>query len=142
MDRYLMLYPVFAMVTLTAIVWVSVYVTRLREIRKKRIPAQKLATRSGAGQILKNVAGPSDNLLNLFELPVLFYVLMVLLFVTDRGDVFYLALAWGYVLLRAIHSFIHCTYNCVLYRFSVYLASSLILWAMWAGLAWQGLGGA
>ncbi|HEU5339089.1 MAG TPA: MAPEG family protein [Sulfuricaulis sp.] len=142
MDRYLMLYPVFAMVALTAIVWVSMYVTRLCEIRNKRIPAQKLATRSGAGQILKNVAGPSDNLLNLFELPVLFYVLMVLLFITDHGDGIYLMLAWGYVLLRVAHSFIHCTYNCVLHRFSVYLASSLVLWAMWAGLAWQVLGGA
>jgi len=137
MDSHLMLYPVFAMVTLTAIVWVSVYITRVREIRKKRIPAQKLANRSVASQILKNVAGPSDNLINLFELPVLFYVLMVLLFITDRGDGIYLALAWGYVLLRVAHSFIHCTYNRVLHRFSVYLASSLVLWAMWAGLAWQ-----
>ncbi|HEY5683667.1 MAG TPA: MAPEG family protein [Sulfuricaulis sp.] len=140
MDSHLMLYPVFAMVTLTAIVWVSVYLTRVREIRRKRIPAQKLANRSVASQILKNVAGPSDNLINLFELPVLFYVLMVLLFITDRGDGIYLALAWGYVLLRVAHSFIHCTYNRVLHRFSVYLASSLVLWAMWASLAWQVLG--
>ena len=142
MDRQLTLYPVFARVTLTLIVWISVYITRACEIWNKRIPVQKLATRSGAGQMLKSVAGPPDNLLNLFELPVLFYVLMVLLFVTDRGDGIYLALAWGYVLLRAIHSFIHCTYNCVLHRFSAYLVSSLVLWALWSALAWQVLGGA
>ena len=142
MDRNLMLYPVFAMVTLTLIVWIAVYITRVRQMRMKRIAVQELATRSGASQALKDVAGPSDNLLNLFELPVLFYALMVLLYVTGRGDAVFLALAWAYVLLRAAHSFIHCTYNRVMHRFSVYLMSSVVLWAMWAGLAWQVLGDA
>ena len=142
MDRNLMLYPVFAMVTLTVIVWIAVYVTRVREIRTKRIPVQELATRSGASQALKNVAGPSDNLLNLFELPVLFYALMILLYVTGLGDEIYLALAWAYVILRTAHSVIHCTYNRVLHRFSVYLMSSVVLWAMWAILAWRVLGSA
>jgi len=32
--------------------------------------------------------------------------------------------------LRAVHSFIHCSYNNVMHRFLAYLASSLALWIM------------
>ena len=142
MDRNLMLYPLFAMVTLTALVWGWMYVARIREIRTKRIPVQMLADRTRAAQALKDVAGPSDNLINLFELPVLFYVVMIVLYVTGRGDEVYLTMAWAYVLLRAAHSFIHCTYNRVIHRFSVYMLSGVALWAMWARLALQFLSAA
>ena len=43
--------------------------------------------------------------------------------------------SWTYVALRALHSFIHCTYNRVLQRFAVYVASSILLWGMWAAFA-------
>jgi hypothetical protein len=122
---------------LIALVWSWMYVTRIREIRTKRVPVQVLADRTRAVQALKDVAGPSDNLINLFELPVLFYVVIIVLYVTGRGDEVYLTMAWVYVLLRAAHSFIHCTYNRVMHRFSVYMLSSVVLWVMWARLALQ-----
>lgn len=137
-----MLYPLLAMVALTVLVWGWLYVTRVREVRAKRIPVQELANRSRATQVLQNVSGPSDNLLNLFELPVLFYVAVLLLYVTDRGDGIYLVMAWAYALLRAAHSFIHCTYNRVTHRFGVYLLSGVVLWLMWIRLASQILAGA
>jgi hypothetical protein len=137
-----MLYPILAMVVLTAMVWGRLYVTRVRKVRTKRIPVQELADRSRASRLLQDVAGPSDNLINLFELPVLFYVAMILLYVTGHGDGVYLAMAWIYVSLRAAHSFIHCTYNRVMHRFGVYLLSSVVLWAMWARLGWQFLAAA
>lgn len=137
MDRYLMLYPLLAMVALTVVVWLAVYVSRVREMRAQRISPQKLASRASAAEVLKRAAGPSDNLMNLFELPVLFYVIVILLYVTDRGDAAYLALAWAYVLLRALHSLIHCTYNRVMHRFGVYVLSSVALWVLWGRFALQ-----
>ena len=137
MDKNLLLYPVFALVTLIVAVWVRLYVTRVREVRTKRIPVQELANRSRASQLLQNVSGPSDNLINLFELPVLFYAGTILLYVTGHSDGIYLALAWAFVLLRAVHSFIHCTYNRVIHRLSIYLLSSVVLWTMWIRLALQ-----
>jgi hypothetical protein len=44
-------------------------------------------------------------------------------------------LAWIFVGLRALHSAIHCTYNRTLHRFGAYLASSLVLIAMWIRVA-------
>jgi hypothetical protein len=39
--------------------------------------------------------------------------------------------AWAYVALRSLHSLIHVTYNRVMHRFLVYVASTLLLFAMW-----------
>ncbi len=35
-----------------------------------------------------------------------------------------------YVVLRAVHGFIHCTVNFVLFRFITYVLSSIVLWVM------------
>ncbi len=51
-----------------------------------------------------------------------------------------LGLAWAYVALRVVHSAIHCGYNRVMHRFYAFLASNLVLWALWAWLGWRLLG--
>jgi hypothetical protein len=73
---------------------------------------------------------PSDNLKNVFELPVLFYALVLLLYVTNRVDGVYVVAAWVFVVFRFAHSVVHCTFNRVLVRFYCYLAASLALWIM------------
>jgi hypothetical protein len=124
--------PVLAMVGLTFTVWCYMYFKRLRFIRVHSIDPQSVATRTLGAQRLAAVAAPSDNLMNLFELPVLFYLLVMLLLVTGEASQGFVIAAWAYVALRALHSFIHCTYNQVLHRFAVYAASSMVLWVMWA----------
>ena len=77
----------------------------------------------------------ADNLKNLFELPVLFYVAALLSMVLMIQDPFLVQLAWGYVALRYVHSFVHCTYNRVMHRFMAYAASCIVLMFIWARLA-------
>ncbi len=139
MNRQLILWPVLAMVLLVLVVWLRLYITRVREIRLRRIPPQALATRAEARQQLTESMHVADNFSNLFELPVLFYVAAVLLYATDRVDGIYLVLAWAFVALRYAHSAIHVTYNRVMHRFPVYVLGALPLWAMWTRLAAQTL---
>jgi hypothetical protein len=127
--------PVLAMVGLTFMVWCYMYFKRLRFIRVHSIDPQSVATRTLGAQRLAAVSAPSDNLMNLFELPVLFYLLVVLLLLTEKASEGFVIAAWVYVALRALHSFIHCIYNQVLHRFAVYAASSMVLWSMWAVFA-------
>ena len=123
--------PVAAMVCLTALVWLKLYVDRLSEMRAKRIDPQAFASvRDAADQLEKTAA--ADNFRNLFEVPVLFYVLCVLLVLTASSTPGFVLAAWAYVGLRAMHSFIHVTYNRVVHRFLVYVASTLLLFGMWA----------
>ncbi|MDE2233919.1 MAG: MAPEG family protein [Gammaproteobacteria bacterium] len=71
------------------------------------------------------------NFSNLFEVPVLFYVLCLTLYVTRSVSIDLLVMAWVYVALRVLHSLIHVSYNKIIHRFFVYAASCFLLLAMW-----------
>lgn len=122
--------PCAAMVGLTAVVWVKLYADRLGEMRARGIDPQSIATaRTAADQLARTQA--ADNFRNLFEVPVLFYVLCAALALTGGSTPGFVAGAWAYVALRALHSLIHVTYNRVVHRFLVYVASTLLLFGMW-----------
>ena len=130
-----LLVPLLALVFLTFLVWVYMYVTRLSEIKRKSIDPQTLDTRAQGQALLTDSPAQADNLKNLFELPVLFYVAVLLALVLMIQDKFLVQLAWGYVALRYVHSLVHCTYNRVMHRFTAYVASCLVLMLIWARLA-------
>ena len=128
--------PVIALVLLTAVVWVRLYVERIQELRQRRIDPQALATSALVGQTMQRVQA-SDNFKNLFEAPVLFYALCAVLVSAQHVSSFFVIGAWVYVALRYIHSFIHLTYNRVMHRFAVYVLSTVILFVLWGVLAVQ-----
>ena len=125
------LWPMIALVGLTAAVWLLMYYRRLAEVHRKKINPQKLANVEQAASQLEDV-NAAENFSNLLETPVLFYILCLALFVTASVTNALLIMAWIYVVLRAIHSFIHVTSNHVVSRWFVYVVSSLNLFAMWA----------
>jgi hypothetical protein len=128
--------PAIALVLLTAIVWVRLYVERIRELRQRRIDPQSLATSAMASQTLQRVQA-SDNFRNLFEVPVLFYALCAVLASAQHVSSFFVIGAWLYVALRCVHSFIHLTYNRVMHRFAVYVLSTALLYLLWGVLGVQ-----
>ena len=131
------LLPLFAMVLLNLLVWLRLYQTRLGEMKRRRIHPQSVA--SSAQMAALEDTRAADNLRNLFELPVLFYAAVLLIIVSRSDSLVLLALAWAFVALRYLHSYIHCTYNRVKDRFSAYLFSGLALWALWGMLAYSWL---
>jgi len=134
--------PMFTMVMLTFVVWVYMYVRRIGFITRSQISAADLAVPGALDRLTPAaVSNPSDNLKNLFELPVLFYALVLYLFVTDQVDGPFLTAAWIFVFFRLLHSAAHCTINIVMLRFYLYLASSLALWFLAARAALHHFGG-
>ena len=123
--------PLLALMLLTLVVWVYMYVRRIAFIRRERIDARRLEIPGELARVSPAaISNPSDNLKNLFELPIVFYALGLILFVTQRVDATYLAAAWVFVGFRAAHSAVHCKFNRVMLRFYCYLAASLALWFM------------
>jgi len=121
--------PVFAMLFLTLFVWVYMYIRRIRFITSSNISPVDLAVPGALAQLSPpEVSNPSDNLKNLFEIPVLLYVLALYLFATAQVDASYVIAAWIFVGFRALHSAVHCTINVVMLRFYLYLASTLAVW--------------
>jgi hypothetical protein len=120
--------PFFAMILLTLIVWIYMYVRRIRFITNRKLTPKELEPIAFAQISPPSISNPSDNLKNLFEMPILFYALVLYLFLTKQVDMVYVAAAWGFVLFRTMHSAVHCTFNRVMLRFYLYLCSSIAVW--------------
>src|SRR5262249_31269552 len=82
--------PFFATMLLTLIVWVCMYVRRIRFITASELRPQDLAV---PGELARRspsaVSNPSENLKNLFEIPVLFYALTLYLIAAGQADAVY-----------------------------------------------------
>jgi hypothetical protein len=105
------------------------YIRRISFIQRSGVGPRELAVPGALAELSPpEVSNPSDNLKNLFEVPVLFYALALLLFVTHQVDATYVAAAWVFVAFRVLHSAVHCTVNIVMLRFTLYLVSTLAIW--------------
>lgn len=134
------LQPALALMLLTFVVWLYMGVLRLRFLSKNRISPRHVATPELMNSVVPDrIQWPANNLKNLFELPVIFYVICAFTLALHQADGLLTGLAWTYVLARAAHSAIHCTVNLVRPRFAAYMASSIVLWLMVARLAWTAM---
>ena len=121
--------PFFATMLLTFVVWVYMYVRRIRFLTSKAVDPKDMAVPGALAAISPpEVSNPSDNLKNLFEIPVLFYALALYLFATSQVDAAYVVAGWVFVGFRVLHSAVHCTINIVMLRFYLYLFSTLAVW--------------
>jgi hypothetical protein len=133
--------PVFGMILLTFLVWLYMYVRRISFITKNQLSPVDLAVPGALAQLSPPaVSNPSDNFQNLFEIPVLFYVLAVYLFVTEQVDTTYVAAGWIFFVFRVSHSAVHCTINIVMLRFYLYLLSTTAVWFIAARAALAAIG--
>jgi hypothetical protein len=121
--------PFFAMMLLTLAVWVFMYLRRIRFINSLDLGPDDLAVPGRLAEISPpSVSNPSDNLKNLFEIPVLFYAVVLYLHATGGVDPVYVGAAWVFVGFRTLHSAVHCTFNKVMLRFWLYAISTMSLW--------------
>lgn len=127
------LWPTFALVALIFVVWFVMYVQRFALIRRNPPTDADFATGEAARRYFQPAEMPANNFINLFEMPVLFFALVPLLLITHHAGHVQVILAWAFVILRALHSFVQIVVQRVPLRFLVYLASSAVLLAMWAG---------
>lgn len=137
MENQQILYPVCGLILLTMIMQFSLMRARITAIKKARVRAQAIAESAKFDEIMRGTENISDHFENLFEIPVLFYVAALTIFILQITDPIYLVAAWAFVGLRYAHSYIHCTYNNIMHRFFAYFLSSMIVWAIWARIAFQ-----
>jgi hypothetical protein len=120
--------PVFAMMLLTLAVWVYMYIRRISFINRNNFSQQELSPMVFAQLSPPAISNPSDNLKNLFEIPVLFYALALYLFAVKQVDALYVDAAWIFFAFRVMHSAVHCTFNLIMLRFYLYLVSTVAVW--------------
>jgi len=129
------LWPTFVLVALIFTVWFILFVQRIGHMRRNPPRAEDIASGEAAMRYFTPVEMPANNLRNLFEMPVLYFALVPLLLITHHANHLQVLLAWIFVALRALHSFIHIGPKKVMPRFMIYLASCITLSATWIGFA-------
>src|SRR5579859_5994666 len=104
--------PFFATMALTLVVWVYMYARRISFLTRNKITPDQVSTPEALARLTPPaVSNPSDNLKNLFEMPVLFYAMALYLFATNQVDAIYVYSGWVFAAFRVLHSAVHCTFN-------------------------------
>lgn len=91
-------------------------------------------------QFRENRDEPAESLVvrnaiaNQFELPVLFHVGSIVLFMTQADNLPAVILAWVFVVSRYAHAFVHVTSNDLRYRGALFALGFLALVGMWVWL--------
>ena len=126
------LLPVLALIVWTLIMFFWMYATRIPAFAKAGVSPDE-ARHPGAdynAKIPSGVRAVADNYNHLHEQPTLFYALIFFAALTGGGDNMYMYLAWGYVVLRVVHSLVQCLSANVTNRFLVFAVSTLVLVVM------------
>lgn len=108
MSQLLILQPVAVLALFTLLVLLLMPYQRVKAVREKHITPDDFKYGESAN-VPPCVRIPNRNMMNLLELPLLFYVAAIILFITSKVDTTFVYLAWAYVALRVGHSAIHLT---------------------------------
>jgi len=120
----------FAMVLLTAFVLAILFRSRVGAVRKGLITASYFRIYQGETEP-ESSAKPGRHFANLFEAPILFYVVCLAAMVTHFTGPAIQVLAWVYVAARVVHAYVHLGSNRLRHRMRAYFFGWGILLAMW-----------
>ncbi|WP_417480036.1 MAPEG family protein [Maricaulis maris] len=128
-----LIYPLLVQVALTFVLLFATAFLRTGSIAAGKVKPADIMLGQRAWP--KQVQQVSNAFHNQLETPVLFFVGVILAFVTSVGGPVLLALAWTWVALRIVHAFIHATSNHLRWRFYCFAAGVFVLLAFWITLA-------
>lgn len=122
--------PLFALVFWTLIIWCWMYATRLPAMKKAGVEPQSAIHPGSLTSLPTEARVVADNYNHLHEQPTLFYALAVYSHLVGVADGLNIALAWGYVALRVLHSLAQIVVRRVVVRFAFFALSTLVLIVM------------
>lgn len=125
----LVLAPVFLQVLLVFIVAGVMGLRRFKAIRSQNVKSSALVGDDRAWP--KTALLAANAFRNQFEIPVLFYLLMIVAVITKQADTILIALAFVFVATRYVHAYIHVTTNRMPQRFYAYITGVAVLLVMW-----------
>ncbi len=129
MTQWAILLPVCVQVLLTFVVLGWMGIARIRAIQTGIVQTKDIALDQNAWPA--NIRAIANCYRNQFELPVLFYLVVVVALIAAKVSALMVALAWMFVGSRIVHAGVHTTNGNVRRRFLAFLGGVFILLAMW-----------
>ncbi|MGC1357976.1 MAG: MAPEG family protein [Xanthobacteraceae bacterium] len=130
MSLQAVLLPLFVEVILTFVLMLRMGALRRADYRSGAVKADDIALREPRWPARTTQA--ANAFANQFELPVLFYVLTILSWVTRHAGIVFVVLAWIFVICRVLQAYVHVTSNVVRYRSLFFSVGAVVLMVMWA----------
>jgi hypothetical protein len=129
MTIQMVLLPVFVQVALTfgLLFWMAY--TRRSSLSRGELKVRDIALGQSAWP--PKAMQASNCFDNQFQLPLLFYVLVIVAWITKQADLIFVVMAWIFVLSRLAHAYIHTTSNHVPTRFNIFALGVAVLLIMW-----------
>lgn len=121
------IYPILFLVIITLLVgFVHTYgsvwlMNNDKKWKKDGIPLNPKSSSPEWLLLIKN------NLTNLFEFPIIFYLISTIAYLQNINDIFLLINCWIYVLLRSAHSYIHIYTKDTSVRGALWLFSQVVV---------------
>jgi hypothetical protein len=131
-----MIYAMFAMVVLTFMVGIVAVVTRVKSVKNGSVKIKYYRTMGGQ-EVPEQLTKSTRCFNNMFEVPVLFYVVSTLFVILKTNNELALLLAWVFVGFRVAQAIVHLTYNNVLHRMLTFWGAVISVLSMWVILLIQ-----
>ena len=129
MSTQAILLPLFVEVILTFALLVWLGPLRSHDLKSGLVRPEDVALREPKWS--KGTLQVAYSFSNQFELPVLFYVLTILEYVTHSAGLAFVVLAWVFVVFRLLHAYVHVTSNIMRLRGALYGVAVLALAVAW-----------
>jgi len=133
MDNTLILYPLLPVVFLNFFVIFHMRYVIEKAIKKREVRYSWFRVYEGSAP--EYMMAASHHYKNFFEIPILFYLLCIILYVIDDVRDLDLWIAWLFVVFKLIHSYIRLTSNYVPNRAYAFYICVLLLLGGWIYLA-------
>ena len=128
-------WPVLAQVFLTLTMLILLGVRKSKAVKAGDVNRKQAALNNRVWP--EDVLKVSNNIANQFEIPVLFYVLCLVLYIINAAGVVAIVLAWMFALSRFAHAYVHIGSNYVPMRLRLFLVGCLVVITMLILVAWE-----
>jgi hypothetical protein len=130
MEDKLILYPIFPLLALTCYVLFRTFFMRVAAVKSGAV-SYKYYRLYDEGEETPACRANTRHLANLLEIPPIFYITCILIYVTGINSILLLSCAWSFVLSRYLHTYVHLGRNKIRQRYLIFWAGGLILILMW-----------
>ncbi|MGH8106041.1 MAG: MAPEG family protein [Arenimonas sp.] len=128
MHKNMIFLPALVQILLTIVIFIWLGIAKSKAAKLGLVDQEKRALHPEAWPDF--VLKISNNINNQFETPVLFYALVLMLWAMDSVGIYALVFAWGFVITRIIHAYIHTGSNIVPARRRVFTIGCVFLFLL------------
>lgn len=125
MNQNLIFLPLLLQVTVTFAVYISLGRAKEAAIKNQEVDLERRGTHDDAWPV--SVQKINHNIRNQFETPVLFYVLVIILWLMNAAGIVAQCIAWLFAITRVLHAYEHTGSNFIPRRKRLFQAGVVLL---------------